>query len=482
MEPVSIRALVFQGLFAPAAMDLSNPSYATQVFVEDGIDAATFGTSQFETGSQDQDQPGPTSFAAAITSLTPTPDPYTAACIDCSPPASSGDELVGFAIGSMYLGMVLGNVAAGISLRLASTKVLMAASVGLYAASSIGSAFASGQIEPCKGQTSSASPAHVPITDTPDGSCVSLHSSPETDTNHISTAATTLGTFQPRQDDCGVPEDGLCQSDHPDSAPPQCPSRPLDHHHLSVPDPTQKQQGSGAWRAVSGVFSVYWVYRSAYIKGGCFCFCLQLVRSCRDAILPLVTMHVSDSNQMVGYVMFASYISDTALFWTSGILMDRFGRKYSAVPSIVIMGAGFLLFVFSTPLWLIFVVSVLFGLGNAFSSGVVMTIIADFAPDGQVRGQFIAGFRMVTYLGMLLGPSVLGVVSSSVSLGAAALAVAALAAFGALWGIFIMPETLQRRLDSYAVQTDEGDIPEVLDQELRSTASTPIHQNDEQCQ
>ena len=62
------------------------------------------------------------------------------------------------------------------------------------------------------------------------------------------------------------------------------------------------------------------------------------------------------------------------LFYPGGAIMDRYGRVFVAVPSMVVLGLGFLLLPLTHVTPAIAAVAGLMGLGNGISAGVVMTL------------------------------------------------------------------------------------------------------------
>jgi MFS family permease len=112
--------------------------------------------------------------------------------------------------------------------------------------------------------------------------------------------------------------------------------------------------------------------------------------------------------------------------------MDRFGRVYVAVPSMIVLGLGFLLLPLTSGAATVGLVAALMGLGNGISSGVVLTLGADASPL-QNRAQFLAGWRLCSDLGHAGGPLVISVVSALASLAAAAVSMGLITWAGSAW-------------------------------------------------
>lgn len=120
------------------------------------------------------------------------------------------------------------------------------------------------------------------------------------------------------------------------------------------------------------------------------------------------------------------------LFYVGGSIMDRFGRRWVSVPSMVIMGLGFALLPLADSLLAVGLFAALLGLGNGISAGAVMTIGSDASP-AIGRAQFLAGWRLTTGLGQAAGPLLITGIALVAPLGVAALAIGAIGLTGAGW-------------------------------------------------
>ena len=112
--------------------------------------------------------------------------------------------------------------------------------------------------------------------------------------------------------------------------------------------------------------------------------------------------------------------------------MDRFGRVFVAVPSMLVLGLGFLLLPLTHEALAVGAVACLMGLGNGLSAGIVMTLGADASP-AEGRSQFLGGWRLAADLGGAGGPLVISAVSLVAPLAVASLAVGVLTWVGCGW-------------------------------------------------
>lgn len=168
---------------------------------------------------------------------------------------------------------------------------------------------------------------------------------------------------------------------------------------------------------------------------------LALARRGRDVILPLWAVSIGVDQITTGLVIGAAGAVDFLLFFVSGIVMDRFGRLWSVVPSMLGLGIGFaLLAVTHDVSWALtgFVVAaIVLSLANGLGSGILMTVGADLA-NRTNPAPFLGAWRLVTNTGAATAPLAIAAIIqlASISWAAGALVVAC----GA--GALIMARTL----------------------------------------
>lgn len=153
---------------------------------------------------------------------------------------------------------------------------------------------------------------------------------------------------------------------------------------------------------------------------------VSAVRSSRQVVIPLWADHLGMNPSTTSLIYGLVAAIDMSVFYPAGTLMDQRGRRWVAVPSALLMGIALIGISLSTNIVFFLLVSMLLGLGNGISSGIVMTLGADSAPN-EGRTEFLGIWRLVSDVGTSLGPVVLSAVTAIVSL---ALAVATMGAFG----------------------------------------------------
>ena len=73
--------------------------------------------------------------------------------------------------------------------------------------------------------------------------------------------------------------------------------------------------------------------------------------------------------------------------------MDRFGRRYSAVPCFLIFATGMALMPFTEHFGTLLGTAILIGFGNGVGSGIMMTLGADLAPK-EGTAEFLGMWRL----------------------------------------------------------------------------------------
>lgn len=185
-------------------------------------------------------------------------------------------------------------------------------------------------------------------------------------------------------------------------------------------------------------------HRRVFATAGVAAICLSVLRSSRQAIIPLWGEHIGLSATAVGSVFGASNAMDMLLFYPTGSVMDRRGRKWVAIPCLVTLSVGLLLIPLATTATLFVVVAMLTGLGNGMGAGIVMTLGADFSPVRN-RAEFLGVWRLLSDVGQLGGPLVLSGITGLATLGLASVATGGIGLLGALVMWRFVPETLPGR-------------------------------------
>lgn len=169
--------------------------------------------------------------------------------------------------------------------------------------------------------------------------------------------------------------------------------------------------------------------------------CGQMIRSGRQTIIPFYAEDILGLTVAeVGLIMTASSIVDVVLFFPAGVIMDRFGRKFTSVPSFAIMGIGMMLIPATGGFISLMAVAMLVGVGNGLGSGAMQTLGADLAPRGAT-GEFLGIWRLVGDSGSASGPLVVGSLTDNVGFGIASVALGGVGVVSAAIFALLVKET-----------------------------------------
>jgi MFS family permease len=161
---------------------------------------------------------------------------------------------------------------------------------------------------------------------------------------------------------------------------------------------------------------------------------LTAIRQARQSVIPLWVSHIGLSATDASIIYGIAGAVDALTFYPAGKVMDLHGRRWVAVPSVLIMAVSCLLMPLTHEFVTVALVAVLMGFGNGIGSGIVMTLAADVSPSVG-RPTFLGVWRELSDAGASLGPLVLSLAAGIAGLGAAILVSGGVgfAAAGALW-------------------------------------------------
>lgn len=185
-------------------------------------------------------------------------------------------------------------------------------------------------------------------------------------------------------------------------------------------------------------------HAGVFLSVGMGVMLLSALRACRQVVIPLWADHLGLDATQASLIYGLSGAIDMLVFYPAGRLMDRKGRQWVAIPSTLIMGIAMLLIPLSTGFAGLLLAALLIGFGNGISSGLNMTLGADFSPDNG-RGQFLGIWRFMADAGATGGPVLLSGVTAVASLGAGVSATGVLGFAAAIVFAVTIPRLRHRR-------------------------------------
>ncbi|MGY1981772.1 MFS transporter [Nocardia gipuzkoensis] len=188
--------------------------------------------------------------------------------------------------------------------------------------------------------------------------------------------------------------------------------------------------GSGGAGARHSLSAVVIEHRRTLGTLGLAALLVGAARAARLALLPLWAASIGLSASATSLVFGVAGAMDVLMSYPAGVWLDRYGRRATGVPSMILFALGFGALPFTSSVLGLGCAAVLLGLANGMSNGLIMTVGADVAPDGQ-RAEFLGAWRLTHDIGMFAGPVAVGAISALTVLGGAAVALALTAAAGA---------------------------------------------------
>ncbi|MFA5663658.1 MFS transporter [Castellaniella sp.] len=183
---------------------------------------------------------------------------------------------------------------------------------------------------------------------------------------------------------------------------------------LLIPDLPGSQQKRGA-ASSPRMGELLGLHARVLLTLGIACSLVSALRACRQIVIPLwadqIGLDATDTALIYGLMGGV----DMLLFYPAGMIMDKRGRLWIALPSLLIMASSLMVMPLSTGFASLLLISLVLGLGNGIGSGIVMTIGADASPS-KGRTHFLGAWRTISDLGGGTGPLLLSAITALASL------------------------------------------------------------------
>ncbi|GAA1492176.1 MFS transporter [Curtobacterium herbarum] len=198
-----------------------------------------------------------------------------------------------------------------------------------------------------------------------------------------------------------------------------------------------------------GLFQTIRAHHRVLVRLGSGAALIGAMRAGRQVILPLWAVSVGLDDSTAALVIGIAGAVDFALFYTSGQIMDRWGRLASALPCMLGLSICYFLLAWSDHLdarvgWFI-AVAMAMSLANGVGSGILMTLGADLAPADR-PAPFLGAWRFTGDLGSAAAPLVISGVTALATIAVASGVMGVLGLVGAGVLLRYVPRYLPRTL------------------------------------
>ncbi|MFM1995206.1 MAG: hypothetical protein RLZZ610_723 [Actinomycetota bacterium] len=154
------------------------------------------------------------------------------------------------------------------------------------------------------------------------------------------------------------------------------------------------------------------------------------LRTARIVGLPLWALHIGLSPAVTALYVGIAGALDLALSYSSGQIMDRFGRRWSALPTLLGLSLTFSLLTIANDATTFLAVALVMSLANGVGSGIILVIGSDLAPKGE-RNEFLASYRLLVDAGVAATPILISVIAAAFGLASAMFALTGAGVIGA---------------------------------------------------
>ncbi|MDQ0743477.1 MFS family permease [Clavibacter sp. B3I6] len=200
------------------------------------------------------------------------------------------------------------------------------------------------------------------------------------------------------------------------SAAPATSGEPQDDESVAAAAGTAP---AAAAKRSAGLGRTLWRFKGVLVKLGSGAALIGAMRAGRGVLLPLWAVSIGISDANTALIIGIAGGVDFALFYASGQIMDRFGRLWSAVPSMVGLGIGYLALALTPDLptsvqWFIGV-AMFMSVANGIGSGILMTLGSDLAPKDD-PAPFLGAWRFTGDAGSAASPLLIAAITAAASL------------------------------------------------------------------
>ncbi|PYY38232.1 MFS transporter [Curtobacterium sp. MCPF17_046] len=217
----------------------------------------------------------------------------------------------------------------------------------------------------------------------------------------------------------------------------------------SRPAPAEHEGEQFVQAESEGLFRTLRQHHRVLVRLGSGAALIGAMRAGRQVILPLWAVNVGLDDSAAALVIGIAGAVDFALFYTSGQIMDRWGRLASALPCMLGLSVCYFLLAGSDHLdarvgWFV-AVAMAMSLANGVGSGILMTLGADLAPADR-PAPFLGAWRFTGDVGSAAAPLVISGVTAVATIAVASGVMGVLGLVGAGVLLRYVPRYLPRTL------------------------------------
>ena len=171
-----------------------------------------------------------------------------------------------------------------------------------------------------------------------------------------------------------------------------------------------------------GLFRTIAARRDVLLTLGVGSMIVAALRASRQVILPLWAVSILLDETSTAVIIGIAGAVDFALFYLGGWIMDRFGRLWTILPSLLGLAVGHLALALTHELdarvtWFIAIAMVM-SVANGIGAGILMTLGADLA-DPRHPAPFLGAWRFTNDTGAALAPLIVVGITAAASLAVA---------------------------------------------------------------
>lgn len=184
---------------------------------------------------------------------------------------------------------------------------------------------------------------------------------------------------------------------------------------MRVPDLPEPALPAGQAPVSTSWLSILQEHRRVFLTLGLAVLLVSAVRASRQAVLPLWADHLLLAPAAASLIYGLAGGIEMLLFYPAGKVMDMKGRRWVALPSMLLMGTALALVPFTSGFTTLLIAAMAIGFANGIGSGLIMTLGADHAPR-HGRAYFLGVWRFMADIGSTAGPALVALLAAAVSL------------------------------------------------------------------